>query len=474
MACYIVFATALIAIGGAAALIAVSGKVMAASLAESVRLAVTGNPEIDIVRANRRAVEQQLRQASAGYLPSLDVTGSAGPEYVDSVTTRNRGPGSTGSAEQMRVDGQIRLSQMLFDGFETPSEVARQRARLGSASYRVQETAETIGVDAAEAHLDVLRNLEIVALNERNVETHERLLDQVQRLERSGAGPISDLRQAEARLARAIESRTRAQGSLADAIAFYERVVGLPPEVLELDEPPLAALPPGREAAAGAASLGSPPVLIAAADIDAAEAALRAARAGYYPRFDVELSAEGADDAAGIDGHDVRASALVVMRYNLFRGGGDVAREREAFQRLNEARAQLLRARRRAEEEARVSYNAFETARRRVEALIREAEAQRQTRDAYLEEFQIGRRDLLDVLDGENELFIARAQLVTARYTERFAVYRLLGVLGALLDTLDISPPAEADSAAVARAQTPQLIGDKSLPPGEPPSRPWP
>ena len=48
------------------------------------------------------------------------------------------------------------------------------------------------------------------------------------------------------------------------------------------------------------------------------------------------------------------------MRYNLFRGGADIAREREAFQRVNQSRIEVQRARRKAEEEARMSYNALE------------------------------------------------------------------------------------------------------------------
>ena len=54
-------------------------------------------------------------------------------------------------------------------------------------------------------------------------------------------------------------------------------------------------------------------------------------------------------------GSDVNAQALLVLRYNLFRGGGDIAREREAFSRVKEARESLRVAQRDAEEEARVA-----------------------------------------------------------------------------------------------------------------------
>jgi adhesin transport system outer membrane protein len=134
----------------------------------------------------------------------------------------------------------------------------------------------------------------------------------------------------------------------------------------------------------------------------------------------------------------------VVLRYNLFRGGADIAREREAFLRIKEARESLRVAQRDAEREARVAYNALLTAQARLEALRDGVEAQRATRDVYAQQFDLGQRGLLDLLDAENELFIDRTNLVTATFTETFAVYRVLAVIGVMLDTLDIDRPKEA------------------------------
>ena len=92
-----------------------------------------------------------------------------------------------------------------------------------------------------------------------------------------------------------------------------------------------------------------------------------------------------------------------MLRYNLFRGG-DIAREREAFLRVKEARENLRVAQRDAEEEARVAYHALITARARLEALSDGVDAQRATRDIYAQQFDLGQRGLLDLLDAENEL----------------------------------------------------------------------
>jgi adhesin transport system outer membrane protein len=70
--------------------------------------------------------------------------------------------------------------------------------------------------------------------------------------------------------------------------------------------------------------------------------------------------------------------------------------------------------------------------------------------ETYRQEFLIGQRDLLDLLDSENELFLSRSALVSAQYVSEFAVYRILAVMGALSDSLGVPDPEEA--AATARA----------------------
>ena len=416
---------------------------VATTVAETVELALATNPEVGIVQADREAIDQELTQARALYFPSLDLRAAAGPEYTNSPATRTD-PDDGAASTLLRLESQLTLTQQLFDGFSRRSEIERQLARVDSAARRVLEAAEFVGLDAIEAHLDVLRNRGLVDLAADNIENHRRILDQVSRLERQGGGSIADVRQTEARLAAAESALVTATGNLRDARATYIAVVGAPPEDLESPVPPLVALPESAEAAAFEASGGSPTVRIADADIEVAKAELQGARSGYYPSLDLELGAGANENIDGIEGGDVDAQALLVLRYNLFRGGADVAREREAFKRVWEARERARGARRAAEEEARISYNALATARARVRALRSQADATAATRGAYAQQFDLGQRSLLDLLDAENELFIARSNLVTAEVTEVFAVYRVLAVIGDLLVALDVDAPQQA------------------------------
>jgi outer membrane protein TolC len=107
---------------------AAPGRPAAQGLSDTVRATLGSSPELGAARTDRLAVDQELRQARAGYLPSLEARASAGPEYTKSTGNRRRFDRDDDTLLS-RADTSLRLSQRLFDGFETASEVARQRAR---------------------------------------------------------------------------------------------------------------------------------------------------------------------------------------------------------------------------------------------------------------------------------------------------------------------------------------------------------
>ncbi|WP_042918553.1 TolC family protein, partial [Pseudomonas tolaasii] len=139
----------------------------------------------------------QLRAAKGGYLPKVDLLGGYGREGTDSVTTRAN---SGNHYETLnRSESSLRLSQMVFDGFATSSEVGRQQATVNSRAYSLLGTSERTALTVAQVYLDVLTRREFVRLAEDNLKSHQRIYDQIQLRTQRGVGSGADLDQAEAR-----------------------------------------------------------------------------------------------------------------------------------------------------------------------------------------------------------------------------------------------------------------------------------
>jgi len=426
-----------------------AGAAKAASLEDAVRSAISTNPDIGVLAKDRLAVDQELQQGKALYYPSLD--GAITMGYDDTVEKPNALPGQVGTL--LKADNSLILSQTLFDGFFAASEVQRQTHRVDEAALRVFAESETIGLDATQAYLDVLREQELVALAEDNQKTHERYLEDMKARLRGGTGNMADVRQAESRLARAIATVVQEKGNEQDAETSYIKTVGEAPDSLSKPTSVEDQLPATVDMAVAMAIESSPPVQVANAGIHVSEAELRQSRSDYYPTVKLQLGDLWDRNDSGVAGHSHDQQALVVMNWNIFRGGGTVAKNEEFVQRLAESREVLGQAERAVEQQARLAWSQLQTARDRHTAIATQVRANEKTRDAYTQQFNLGQRSLLDVLDSENELFVSRGDLIAAEYIELFSGYKMLAVEGELLKQLGVNRPKEGMTHDMADAE---------------------
>lgn len=413
----------------------------AEALEAVVRQTLQDSPDVRQVAANRRATDQQLQQSYAGYLPRVDFNGAYGYENSDNPTTRGLGEDDVSLT---RRELGITARQMLYDGNAVSNDVEFQRSRVRSAAFRVGETSESTALQTVEVYLEVLRRQEILDLAQQNVALHRNILEQIRARAQGGAGNTADVTQAEARLALAQSSLVGAKGRLLTARDNYQRIVGAPPAELLEPTPPTNQLPASVDDALDRAREQHPTLMAAMGELAAAQAQRQGSRAAFLPSLDLELGTTNNHNLDGVSGTNQDLTALVRMRYNLFRGGADRARRQETAERVIAAQQGLDRASREVDEGVQIAWDSLDTARQRLEFLTAHRDASERVLDAYRKQFGIGQRTLLDVLDSENELFNARTARVTGRYTVTLSIYRLIGSTGGLLSALDIAPPADS------------------------------
>ena len=417
----------------------------AQTLQQAVEQTLTTNPDVLIEVERRLSIDSALAQARGAYMPKIDVTVGRGRENKDNVTTLATYGRSMG---QRRSDQSLTLTQMLFDGFATSSEVDRNQARVESAAHKVSATSEQIALKASEAYLEVLRQTEVTALTRDNLGVHQRTYDQVKLRVSSGVGRKSDLDQIEARLALTRSNLTAAEANLEVAKINYKLVVGQLPGALVRPKSPDEGLLPATPDLATVSAINSNRLLKSAqADMAAADAQHQAARAAMYPRLDLEAGSSRSNFKTSVDAtHDNTTYAMLKLRYSLFKGGADMARIEETRHLALEAAEIKNRAERQLEQSVRLSWNAYRSARDRLPNLRRHAEFSQLTREAYSKQFSLGQRTLLDLLDTENEFYTANTNYINGQYVELFSRFRLLADLGLLLDAIGVKPPAESDS----------------------------
>jgi adhesin transport system outer membrane protein len=427
-------------LGSVFAFVSIAGA-QATSLEDAVKMTLATNPDIGIVAHNREATDEELRQARGLYFPSLDAGSGIGKERTDDEPRRltdNDGRWLT------RFESSLNLTQGIFTGFERHYTVERDKARVESAASRVFENSEFIAFDAVGIYYEVLRQRELVDLADNNVKTHMNIVGSIREQIAGGGGSSADLAQAEARLYRARATLADILRDLRDSEAFYTRIVGQFPDDLNMPEYSGDILPGDLNQAVGWVNDNSPTVRIFEADVRTTEAEVGLTESAFYPQVNLELETEYNDGRDGVNSYEWNSQAMVRMRWNLFRGGIDRANRQEALARMSEAKSRRYQSLVDSQEDMRTSWFELEASKQRVEDLTAAVQFNIATRDAYVEQFDVAQRTLLDVLDAENELFVSRGQLVTAEVTEIVAGYRILALGGQLLATLSVSAPEQA------------------------------
>lgn len=414
----------------------------AMTLTEAIQNTIDNHPEVHAGSNSRLAADESLKIAKGGYLPTVDMLASYGREHSDSVSTRVFGDHNTETLNARTAE--LRLRQMVFDGFNTPNEVARNEAVVNSRAYRLLGATESLALRTVEVYLDVLKRREMVALAENNLQAHRRVHDQISLRSERGVGSNADRDQSQARRALAENNLYTEQVNLADAEANFFSAVGRMPDELETPVSIRSQMPASLASAREQVMANNPLLKSAQADVHAAEKQYEAAKSKFYPRFDVELSGNADDNIGGDEGHYNRWYAGVTMNYNLFNGMRDKAQLQSGAHQINESMDIRNNALRVLNENLMLSWNAMENARLQTPIALDYASNTTKVREAYQQQFSLSQRTLLDLLDSENELFTARRRYTEVRYIEEFSMYRVLAAMGDLLRKHNVVPPSEA------------------------------
>lgn len=421
-----------------------------ATLKEIAQQAVLNSPEVTSKWHNYKAADEEAGAARGAFLPRLDLTAGQGRESL-------KQPPASQQHDYTRTGYTVSLSQMLFDGFATRNEVRRlDKAKL-VRYYELLDASEAVALEASRTYLDVLRYRFLVDLAEDNYVQHRATYEQLLRRTQSGVGRRVDLEQAGSRLALAEINLTTETANLHDVTARYQRIVNQQPPAVIFPPALLSrAMPLSQTAAIDTLHKKNPTLLAAIENIESAQHDLSVRRASYSPKLDFRARTDNTDNYQGTPGERVNNVAELVVTWNLFNGGSDRARERQYMERRNLALDLREKACRDTRQTLAIAYNDALRLREQASYLAVQVNLLEKTRDAYRDQFNVGQRTLLDLLDTENELLAARRSAINADSDLALAYLRTYAGMGTLLEflglqKLDTDTPEAGDLAVDAK-----------------------
>ncbi|WP_234272095.1 TolC family protein [Billgrantia zhangzhouensis] len=388
----------------------------ALTLAEAVHQGLAIHPAVSAAEAEAMEAATQVGIARDGYWPNLQA--SAGPE--------NSLWGDVGY--------DITAAQMLYDWGRVRSRVENAEAAQRQRLEALKATSDEAALDIVETYLDVLHATQRLVVVDAHIERLEALAGVSRRRSQGGFVGRGEVERVELELARAGEQRSLARGDLRDAALQFRELVERSPEALDWPSPPpwLEAL---RRPERLEAALEEAPLLGQAREaLHAARAEARERRAARLP----QLNLEGSLLRREIGGR-MEEDAVVALRLRMepLQGLSSARQVTAAQQRIEAAQWSRHATRRDLRRQLASLLELDEMIGWRLQAVEAQLASADEVAVAYQEQFEVGLRDIADLLTVARDRFEAKRQH-TDLQTERLRIpYRAAAQLGQLAVLLE-------------------------------------
>ena len=423
-----------------------SQSLSAATLEEIYNLSVQNDPELGAAQAVFLSRNEVVAQSRALILPNIVVQGQTSdnrrtlPTNPTPPTSRFNDHGWQAVLNQpiFRLDSWYRFQQSKNLQAEAVADFASEQQEL---LVRVAETYFTIL--EAEA-----------ALSASNAERNavQRQLEQVQQRFDVGLVAITDVLESQAAFDSSTVNVIEAEGAQSTSFEPLVRLTGsMLRDVVGLSEEfPVKYPEPQNEDAWVDTALENNYALASARErLRSTERGLQFAKSGHYPTVDAQIAYS--HNVAGsinliankIDQRSLRLNVNVPI----YQGGATRSGVKQAHYDLEAAQQSLELIQRQVAESTRILYTAINTDVARVRARLRGIESSQSALDATQTGYEVGTRNIVDVLDAQRTLFLSQFQYAQARYRYVLDTLRLKQSVGTLNpeDLYDLNRFLDAD-----------------------------
>ena len=403
--------------------------------------AVENDPILGAAVAGYRAQKQIVPQARAGLLPSASIGGSStwtersfpvGPQLDPGTGLLFEIPDDEFNEHAWRA--QVR--QPIFN-LESWFNYSSAKASREGAKHNLSAAKLALIVRVSEAYLNVLRAQDLLESTQASEAAVKRQLDQVQQRFDVGLVAITDVLEAQAAYDNALVNLIQADG---DQGIFFQNLTTLTNESYDsLDRlsdqlPIINPDPTNEETWVSTALSNNLQVLAATEQLLSARRTLKARRSVFLPKIDATAShshfVTGGQSFLGGKIDDNVYGLEISMP--IFQGGFNYSRSKEARALVDQAQEQLRGQQLTVSRDARNLYRAVATDVIRVKARNRAIKSSESALDATETGYEVGTRNIVDVLQAQQRLFSSQFDYADSRYKYVLDLLRLKQTVGTL------------------------------------------
>ncbi|MES2870318.1 MAG: TolC family outer membrane protein [Pseudomonadota bacterium] len=400
--------------------------------------AVNNNADLAAARADYAAQKEVVPQARAGLLPNL----SGGAESSNVRTSIDQ-PSLTST--RSAVVYQATLAQPIFRA-DRWFQLKAAESVNEQAALQLSATEQNLILQTAESYFSVLRAQDTLASTKAEEAAFKRQLDQSRERFDVGLSDKTDVLQSQASYDTARANRLLAQRQVEDAFEALMTLTNRQYPSIEGIAHTLPILPPSPNNAktwVDTAAQQNLNLLASNFAVSAAEETLKQRKAGHAPTLDaVAQYKTGDNDGFGLSnpnalnqryGGDVSQRSIgLQLNIPLYSGGLTSSQVRESYSRLSQVEQQREALRRQVVENTRNLHRAVNTDVEQVQARKQSIISNQSALEATEIGYQVGTRNIVDVLDTQRQLYTSVRDYNNTRYDYILDNLRLKQAAGTL------------------------------------------
>jgi outer membrane protein len=408
--------------------------VLADDLVSVYQQALESDPTYQAAIAAHEAALEVLPQSRAALLPSLGFTADVSRDRFDP-----RDSGDTSYATNQTYS--VGLRQTLYNR-ESFIQLEQADSRIAQADAELEAARQDLILRVARRYFAVLGSQDNVEFVQANKSAVARTLDQAEQRFKVGLAAITDSLEARARYDLAVSDEINAERLMADAREALRELTGKAPGVPEILQPEIPLIvpePDDEEKWVASAVENNPLVLAARAATETAKQEIQVQRSGHYPDLNATADFSYRDNRFGGITDLKRNDSAIGLEFNLplYQGGLVSSQTRQARYEYSQSVENQQQQYRATERQTRNDYRGVISGISKVRALQRAVESNEKAVEAAETGFDVGTRTIVDVLDAQGDLLLARRDYARSRYDYLLDTLSLKQAAG-ILDAKDL------------------------------------
>jgi len=406
---------------------------------ELVLLVLQNHPELSQAEAESRLALSRVSEARSSGYPQLSFSSSYGQEQ-QKLYLSNRT-----NVFKDQAQAQLKLTQPLFDQ-SLGANLRRFKAGSLGMDWQLVMVREQLVLKTVELYIEVVRQHQLTELARQNLKLHRNYVSQMKQIALTDLGRASDLSVAQARVALAESTFTNRMARLESARLQWRNHSGMNPPALSdlgnfdqlMAEFGNVPLPPDLESAISEAINNSPQLQKSLSEVKSAWHSLELSRSATRPKINAEAVTRTGQNYGFVAGRQDNITLGVNLQWTLPVNPGYKHSNRAAREAIIASESAVDATTYKVRSAVETQWFELLANQASVNTFQAYVDSSVQVVNAYAEQFKIGRRSLLDVLNAENELFTARTNAMTASTDATLSAWRLLSLRGYLADYLEL------------------------------------